>query len=277
MTNYYVILEIPNFSDELTIKKAYRALSKKYHPDINKDFLAIEYFLKIKEAYEILKNTNSKLIFDNKLKYFLQFGIHSPIEILYFKIGQKTYSIHDSILIEWKVSNAHKIFINPIGWVNPEGKTKIYVENYCETLLISIYAYDSNNKIISQQSEKLYHKEKDSYRAAFYRQKTINKNIDSKHFFKEKEFSKYGRINKDTFWKQILKCVIFVCPSIWIGYSLMDNSLFIGLVIICGIWYMSYQFIKRVHDLKGTYETLFTSIFLGNSFKDINDFGPPPY
>jgi len=62
MINYYVVLEIPNFSDQAVIKKAYRKLSKKYHPDVNKDPFASSYFLKINEAYNFLIDENKRML-----------------------------------------------------------------------------------------------------------------------------------------------------------------------------------------------------------------------
>ncbi len=57
MKNHYLeILELEPGATQEEIKKAYRRLSKKYHPDINKDVGADERFMAIKEAYEFLKN-----------------------------------------------------------------------------------------------------------------------------------------------------------------------------------------------------------------------------
>ena len=33
--DYYDVLGVPKTADEATIKKAYRSLAKKYHPDMN--------------------------------------------------------------------------------------------------------------------------------------------------------------------------------------------------------------------------------------------------
>ncbi|MCA6079057.1 J domain-containing protein [Fulvivirga sedimenti] len=44
----------PNAS-QLEVKQAYRALSKKYHPDISRNSESSEYFLRVKEAYEFLE------------------------------------------------------------------------------------------------------------------------------------------------------------------------------------------------------------------------------
>lgn len=56
MKDYYSILEISTDSTNTDIRKAYRRLAKKYHPDINKSENAHERFIEISEAYEILIN-----------------------------------------------------------------------------------------------------------------------------------------------------------------------------------------------------------------------------
>ncbi len=51
---YYSVLEIPLGSSEKAVKKAYRKLAMKYHPDVNASAEAHHRFLQITEAYEIL-------------------------------------------------------------------------------------------------------------------------------------------------------------------------------------------------------------------------------
>ena len=52
--DYYEVLGINKNADNKTIKKAYRKLAKKYHPDINPgDANAEAKFKEITEAYEI--------------------------------------------------------------------------------------------------------------------------------------------------------------------------------------------------------------------------------
>lgn len=58
MKDYYKILEIEENASEEDIKKKYRALSKKYHPDVNPD--GAEKFKEIAEAYEILGDKNRR-------------------------------------------------------------------------------------------------------------------------------------------------------------------------------------------------------------------------
>ena len=53
--DYYEILGVSKDADEKEIKKAYRKLAKKYHPDVNQgDEAAAEKFKEVSEAYEVL-------------------------------------------------------------------------------------------------------------------------------------------------------------------------------------------------------------------------------
>ena len=65
MKDYYKILEIQPSSSSDTIKKAYRTLSKKYHPDINKN--GLEQFKAINEANAVLSDAAKRKEYD--LKY----------------------------------------------------------------------------------------------------------------------------------------------------------------------------------------------------------------
>lgn len=64
MTEYYDILEINKNCDQNEIKKSYRKLALKWHPDKNKSPEAIEMFKKINEAYDILSDPEKRKIYD---------------------------------------------------------------------------------------------------------------------------------------------------------------------------------------------------------------------
>ncbi|MCO5533728.1 DnaJ domain-containing protein, partial [Enterococcus faecium] len=51
--DYYEVLGLQKGASDDEIKKAYRKLSKQYHPDINKEPDAEAKFKEISEAYEI--------------------------------------------------------------------------------------------------------------------------------------------------------------------------------------------------------------------------------
>ena len=48
------MLDVEKDADSKAVKKAFRKLSRKYHPDVSKDPKANEKFSKISEAYEVL-------------------------------------------------------------------------------------------------------------------------------------------------------------------------------------------------------------------------------
>ena len=69
MKNFYDILEINHDATQDDIKKSFRRLALKYHPDkAGEEFTEI--FQKISEAYSILSNTKDKKVYDSLLKKY---------------------------------------------------------------------------------------------------------------------------------------------------------------------------------------------------------------
>jgi curved DNA-binding protein len=62
--DYYAALEVPRDADADTIKKAYRRLARKYHPDVSKEADAEAKFKEVNEAYDTLKDPEKRSAYD---------------------------------------------------------------------------------------------------------------------------------------------------------------------------------------------------------------------
>lgn len=69
--DYYEVLGLTKSATKEEIRKAYRSLSKKYHPDLNKEPGAEEKFKEVTEAFEVLSDETKKANYD-------QFGHADP-------------------------------------------------------------------------------------------------------------------------------------------------------------------------------------------------------
>ena len=62
--DYYEVLNVPKNASKKEIKKAYRKLALKYHPDRNKSPEAVEKFKEISEAYAVLSDDEKRVQYD---------------------------------------------------------------------------------------------------------------------------------------------------------------------------------------------------------------------
>ena len=74
MTNkrdYYDVLGVPRDASADDIRKAYRALARKYHPDVNREADAESTFKDINEANSVLSDPEKRAVYD-------RFGHNGP-------------------------------------------------------------------------------------------------------------------------------------------------------------------------------------------------------
>lgn len=67
--NHYVVLGIARNATQADVKRAYRLLARKFHPDVNKDSKAGELFKSIRCSYEVLSNEATRSQYDRSLKH----------------------------------------------------------------------------------------------------------------------------------------------------------------------------------------------------------------
>lgn len=62
--DYYEIMGVARDATQEDIKRAYRKLARKYHPDVSKETNAEERFKELGEAYEVLKDPEKRVAYD---------------------------------------------------------------------------------------------------------------------------------------------------------------------------------------------------------------------
>ena len=73
--DYYKILGVERSADEKAIRKAYRDLARRYHPDVNPgDKAAESKFKEINEAYEVLSDTDKRAKYDQLGSSYQQYA-----------------------------------------------------------------------------------------------------------------------------------------------------------------------------------------------------------
>lgn len=105
--DYYEVLGLTKSATKDEIKKAYRKLSKQYHPDLNKEPGADEKFKEIAEAYEVLSDDQKKHATTN-----LVMRIRMPVLVVALEeaalAASRIFSVHSlAVVVAVKTQMLH--------------------------------------------------------------------------------------------------------------------------------------------------------------------------
>lgn len=107
--NPYQVLELKSNAGKEEIRKAYRNLARKYHPDSNPDNpRAEEKFKQIHDAYVILSDENKKAAYDREMKQE-KGGVEKPA-------ARKQYQKEQAADFRSEFENANKRFNDFFGF-----------------------------------------------------------------------------------------------------------------------------------------------------------------
>jgi len=161
MKDYYYILGIESDATENDIKKAYRKLSVKFHPDMNKgDKFFENRFKEIQEAYETLSNKNKRIIYDSKFKKSSTQNSYqgtkskdsSKGEIISFDVNNLNIVDDQEITLFWATKNISKVSLNCYkGNLPTTGKKTLKIKSAnTKSLKIILTAHDYNHNELSK-------------------------------------------------------------------------------------------------------------------------------
>ena len=132
MKDYYYFLGISQNASAEDIKKAYRKLSLKYHPDKNEnDDYFSDRFKEVKEAYEMLTDPERRRIYDQNLGS-QQRNVKSilPPKIKNFSASKIRAQKDEEITIYWNTYDADLVKIVPFGLEKPNGERTIRIKEF---------------------------------------------------------------------------------------------------------------------------------------------------
>lgn len=124
MKNYYQVLGLPNYAPLTDVKRAYKRMAMRYHPDRNPDNpQAEERFKEANEAYQVLSLPEAKAKYDLLLENGYQFRWSEP---------------HRSRSPERKYTQKKRPAQNPRRAVQREPEIKNYVATFIACMIVAV-------------------------------------------------------------------------------------------------------------------------------------------
>lgn len=197
MKDYYYILGLKKEASIEDIKKAYRKLSLKFHPDKNDgdDFFS-ERFKEIQEAYETLINSSKRTQYDKSFSYNKEQsnssnGFNFDPVIEYFQADKQSFEFNEDIKFSWKTINSDKVTIKPFGFVKPIDQKTYKIKDFKNPYLkFELIAENLNTGRYTKQSITLNNR---TYKELYFHFKRV---IDSENKKSDRNGNNYKQESK---------------------------------------------------------------------------------
>lgn len=203
MKDYYYILGVTPKASSDEIKKAYRKLSIKFHPDKNDDDSFFEErFKEIQEAYEILSNAARRTAYDHQYEQnFSNATINSnsnsynnfyPVIDTFTASTTQIYD-GDEVEFRWNVFNADNVQIDKVGSLPPKGSKKIRISGLRSSKGIRVTLSATNTYIDKSESKtiELFNRAYEDIREEVKREAKNSVKNDDKDVL-EKDYSQHA-------------------------------------------------------------------------------------
>lgn len=209
MKDYYYFLGIDENASAEDIKKAYRKLSLKYHPDKNdNDEFFVNRFREIQEAYETLMDEDRKRFYDQNFAT-LQRNRKStlPPKIRNFSVSKIRVQKGEEVTVYWETYDADLVKIVPFGLEKPNGERRFRITEFDKSGKFQILLHATNTLIHKTVVQGITITELDEREISETKEKPISWNPDFMKKQSEKE--------KDNDYKiRIIVAVIILIISV---------------------------------------------------------------
>ncbi len=132
MKDYYYFLGVRPDASEEEIRRAYRKLSLKYHPDKNPgdDFFA-DRFREVQEAYDTLSIAESRRLYDSSMERAPQNRRTSAAPVIHNFTSSKVRARKgDEVVLNWQTANADMVKILPFGLEQANGEKTFKITEF---------------------------------------------------------------------------------------------------------------------------------------------------
>lgn len=257
--NYYQVLGVESTATSDEIKKAYRKLSKKFHPDVNGGDPYFEnLFKQIQQAYEVLSDVNSRNEYDRVQRRTSEqssreyYDREDPV-IFSFQVDQLLFYSGDELEFSWNISHADHVVLQPFNLdVSSRNNARLKINNYNEPYFKATLIATNTNTSRSVRKE-LVLENKVFYNFKNQQQSSESSTNAQNSQPKQKRYSIFwkpsGRISRSTFfWRSFFLAIFLLFPGLTIIQAKTEFSM--GYVL-CAVFLFFYgiQVIKRLHDV----------------------------